>query len=92
VAQPAGLTLCRAQPTEASASISTSMSGLISRRPSTMLVAGRMSRNSSPRALPTFSHSSMFTTEMRVRTTSLRLAPAALSAASRLARVWTVCR
>ena len=45
--------------TMASASISTSISGLMSRLTSTMLVAGRMSPNTSPCARPTASQSAM---------------------------------
>src|SRR5688572_30433632 len=46
----------------ASASISTSISGLIKRLTSTMLVAGRISRKNAPWARPIFSQSSMFVT------------------------------
>ena len=46
----------------ASASISTSISGSIRRLTSTMVVAGRISRNTSPCALPMASQSSMFVT------------------------------
>ena len=53
---------------------------------------GRISPNTSPWARPTCSQSrSMFTTNMRVRTTSFRVAPALASAASTLRSVRTVC-
>src|SRR5713226_2584091 len=78
-------------PTTASASISTSISGAISLLTSTMLVAGRISPKNSPCARPTFSHSAMFVTKMRVRTTSFKLAPAFASAASMFLIVCTVC-
>ena len=47
-----------------------------------MLVAGRIWPKNSPWALPIFSHSAMFTTNILVLTTSERLAPALESAAS----------
>src|SRR6266704_672527 len=62
----------------ASASISTSISG------ATRVLAGRMSRKTSPCARPTRSQSAMFVTYMRVRTTSRREAPASASARSML--------
>lgn len=46
----------------ASASISTSISGMIRRLTCTMLVAGRIAPKNSPCALPIFSHSSMLVT------------------------------
>lgn len=48
--------------TMASASISTSISGMIRRLTCTMLVAGRIALKNSPCALPIFSHSSMLVT------------------------------
>jgi len=51
---------------------------------STRVVAGRMSRNSSPCARPICSHWPMSVTKMRVRTTSSRREPARPSAASML--------
>ncbi|MDF2626715.1 MAG: hypothetical protein K0R39_546 [Symbiobacteriaceae bacterium] len=54
----------------ASASISTSMSGSISRLTSTMVATGRMVRKNSPCARPMASAWSMLVTYMRVRTTS----------------------
>src|SRR5258708_4898257 len=77
--------------TTASASISTRISGAISRLTSTMLVAGRMSLKNSPCALPTCSHWSMFTTYIRVRTTSCNVAPNLSRAASMFLRAWTAC-
>jgi hypothetical protein len=75
--------------TTASASISTSISGETRPFTSTIVEAGRMFRKNSPCALPIFSstsrvvdHSAMFVTNTRVRTTSLRLAPAFRSAGS----------
>ncbi len=56
-----------------------------------MLVAGRMSRKNSPCARPTFSHSAMLVTYMRVRTTSFKEAPARSSADSMFLIVCTVC-
>ncbi len=64
----------------ASASISTSMSGLTSRLTATSVLAGRMSRNTSPWARPTRSQSAMSVTYIRVRTTSSSDAPACASA------------
>src|SRR5207245_8069576 len=54
----------------ASASISTSISGEISLLTSIIVIAGRIAPKNSPWALPTFSHSAMLVTYMRVRTTS----------------------
>ena len=45
-----------------------------------MVVAGRMSLKNSPCARPILSHSAMFVTKMRVRTTSFKPAPAFFSA------------
>src|SRR5688572_10393009 len=66
----------------ASPSISTSITGSINARTSTMLVAGRISANTSPCARPTACQSRpMLTTNMRVRTTSSNVAPALARAA-----------
>src|ERR1039458_2612811 len=75
----------------ASASISTRISGEISALTCTIDVAGRMSRKISPCAFPTFSHSAMFVTYMRVRTTSFMPAPAFCNALSMFFKVCTVC-
>ncbi len=56
-----------------------------------MLVAGRISPKNSPCARPTFSHSAMLVTKMRVLTTSFKVAPALASAASMFLIVCTVC-
>src|SRR6266850_6220648 len=69
----------------ASASISTNISGAISRLTSTIVVAGRMSLKNSPCARPTWVQSSMLVTYIRVRITSLREAPAAW-------RAWSMFR
>jgi len=74
----------------ASASISTSISGEISLLISTMLVAGRIAPKYSPCARPTFSHSAMLVTNIRVRTTSFNPAPALINAASIFLIVCTV--
>src|SRR6185295_9026548 len=77
--------------TSASTSISTSMSGSMRRLTSTIVAAGRTSRKSSPCARPTASHCPMSVTNIRVRTTSLRLAPARESAFSMFRSAWTAC-
>ena len=66
----------------ASASISISMSAEMSRRTSTMLVAGRIAPNTSPCARANSSQREMSVTYIRVRTTSASEAPARCSAAS----------
>src|SRR6266571_8309086 len=68
----------------ASASISTSISGATSPATATRVLAGRMSRKTSPCARPTRSQSAMLVRYMRVRTTSRREAPASASARSML--------
>src|SRR4029077_3053768 len=77
--------------TIASASISTSISGATSRVTATSVLAGRMSRNTSPCARPTRSQSAMSVTYMRVRTTSASEAPACASARSMFLSAWTAC-
>ena len=56
-----------------------------------MLVAGRIDPKNSPCARPTLSHSAIFVTKIRVRTTSASVAPAFASAASMFRMVCTVC-
>ncbi len=73
----------------ASASISTSITGSMSRLTSTMVVAGRMVPKNSPCARPTSSHWEMSVTYMRVRTTSSSRAPSASSAVWMLRSAWT---
>src|SRR5262249_59862034 len=76
--------------TTASASISTSISGEISLLISIMLVAGRISAKNCPCARPIRSHSAMFVTKMRARTTSFKLAPTFTCAASMFRIVFSV--
>ena len=66
-----GFFRCRSQgDTMASASISTSISGETNPLTCTIAVAGRILPKNSPWARPIFSHSAMFVTYIRVRTTS----------------------
>src|SRR5262245_2521372 len=76
--------------TIASASISMSAPST-SLDTSTMLVAGRMSRNTSPCARPTSSNAAMSVTKMRVRTTSSIPPPSASMAARMIARARRAC-
>src|SRR6187431_1030855 len=78
--------------TYASASISMSICGSISRGTSTMAVAGRMSGKNSPCARPTSCQlAAISTTYSLVRTTSFIDAPALASADSMFFSVCTVC-
>src|SRR5690348_16513821 len=77
--------------TTASASISTSISGETNPVTSTIVHAGRIFPNTSPCARPTFSHSLMSLTKIRVRTTCSIFAPAFSSATSIFFNVCTVC-
>src|ERR1019366_8072728 len=73
--------------TIASASISSSISGETRAVIAIMVLAGRMSRENSPWAFPTFSQSAMLVRNTRVRTTSFSEAPARSSARSMFLRV-----
>src|SRR5712691_5143853 len=78
--------------TKASTSISTSILG--SRRPATWMrvAAGLTSLKNSAWARPTSFQSSMFVTNIRVRTTSARLAPAFSRAVSIFRKMYTAWR
>jgi hypothetical protein len=77
--------------TTASASISTSMPGSISRLTSTIVVAGMMSPNASLWARPTSSQRSISVTKIRVRTTSERFASAFSSTSAMISMQRTAC-
>src|SRR6058998_2623781 len=73
----------------ASASISTRTCGSINRLTWSKVAAGRICWKNSACARPTFSQSSMFVTNMRVRITSSSWAPASARAASIVRKMWT---
>src|SRR5207245_2109385 len=75
--------------TMASASISTRISGWMKPLTRTIVAAGRISRNNSAWARPTFSQSPGSARNIRVRTTSGSRAPASSRAASIFQKMWT---
>src|SRR2546426_502459 len=81
--------LSRAIASIASDSISTRTCGSINRLTWSKVAAGRICWKNSACARPTFSQSSMFVTNMRVRITSSSWAPASARAASIVRKMWT---